>query len=859
MDYLAKTTISNQDGNALRQILDESLKEDDFFSPKARSQMTKLGLPHEEALMLLARHKSRAVYGCELSEQTLTHLFDLARKRPKEKPFISLMDSPFFLIKSCWVYDHAPYFFFCGEDETENRDSQIIDFARHYETDFLKSRVDYEKWERTKRPKRVRATTFWENKTFDPLLLIAKVRDENLEGIEISIDFHPFNYTNLLPEELSPARRAVIREASLKGGVKIDIHSPIVGPYTPSPNPSKGKQRFFDPARCLEVQYQTIDLAKDIGAGAVVFHLISPSRLKELAGLVERAAGSDVRVTIENYCQTGTPQTSDTFIACVDEILASLPKEAREKNFGITLDVGHFNIEGEDPLVAAERVGKWCLDKKVFLRVHATDNYGNLLFSPPVYSADVHSNVSGRGINNALIIKLLRSMGHHFEVVAEQIQPLKPEDVSVIHQAQTSRITKSYHDFVDEGRHRLSGAELGALIGPEIIEEPAYQFLTGIQDLPALREYLVYRKIQDKKYLSVEEAKRISQEFMRMPRRIKSDLTTYIDDLLLPVQAETGTIQKSELDLICQNISGALFGTISNEHLNLIFSPDRIYRKGDVICRQGEAGHEMYFIKKGEVEVHINGACLACMGPGEIFGEISLFYNINRSATIKAFTEHTVVGVLSRRGLEGLFKDSLGYAHDLIYRLYNILPERLRNLNDKYKAAIRTLHLIFDGREEEMPSVEHLQGRISGEKVEFLPTLAQDEKTAIYQRVKTLNANQAVFAEGDHGDGAYFIIEGRVKVVGLSSDFQEILIGELGEGEIFGEMALIDDKPRSASVVTLTSCKVAFIERKAFNEFIQTGSDLAVRFMGFICLSLFRRILRLDSLYSDIKKRIRNH
>ena len=40
--------------------------------------------------------------------------------------------------------------------------------------------------------------------------------------------------------------------------------------------------------------------------------------------------------------------------------------------------------------------------------MHATDNYGQLHFTPPHYSADIHSNVSGKGIHNAMIIKLLR-------------------------------------------------------------------------------------------------------------------------------------------------------------------------------------------------------------------------------------------------------------------------------------------------------------------------------------------------------------------------------------------------------------------------------------------------------------------
>ena len=341
-----------------------------------------------------------------------------------------------------------------------------------------------------------------------------------------------------------------------------------------------------------------------------------------------------------------------------------------------------------------------------------------------------------------------------------------------------------------------------------------------------------------------------------MPQTIKTDVTQYIDDLLLPIQTESGAIQKSELDLICQNISGALFGTISNEHLNQIFSNERVYLEDDTICKQGSVGNEMFYIKDGEVTVYVDGSSVASLGPGEIFGEMSLFYNINKSATVTVSGEKVKLGVLSREGLENLFTGGQYYARDLVFRLYNILPERLRNLNDKYKTAIRSLHLIFDGDEKKMPSLDHEFPDLESKKSNFFPKLSQNDKDIIYEEIRNFDPGQPIFTQGDLGDGAYFILEGKVKVIGISENFKKILLGEVGDGNIFGEMSLIDDKPRSASVVTLTPCKTAFISRKAFNEFIASGSESAFRFMGFICFSLFMHILRLDRLYSDIKKKI---
>jgi CRP-like cAMP-binding protein len=443
-------------------------------------------------------------------------------------------------------------------------------------------------------------------------------------------------------------------------------------------------------------------------------------------------------------------------------------------------------------------------------------------------------------------------------VVAEQIQPLTPDDIATIHEAQSYPLDRAYEGYVERGKEALGTAETGSLIESEVALIRPYQFVAGLEGVPALGEYLVYRKIQEKKSLSVDEAKRISQEFMRMPRKVKSDLTRYIDDLLLPIQTESGAIQKSGLDLICQNISGALFGTISNEHLNRIFSREKTFLKDDVICEQGSVGTDMYYLKEGEVGVYLDDIFMAALGPGEIFGEMSLFYEVNKSATIRVSSVRAKVGLLNREGLENLFKGGQPYARDLIHRLYSILPERLRNLNDKYKTAIRSLYLILHGDVSRMPNLDHDPFESPGNKQAFLPILSDEDKRLFYRDIRKFGPDQTVFEEGERGDGAYFIIQGRMKVTALSDDAKQITLGELGEGDIFGEMSLIDDKPRSASVVTLTPCEAAFVTKTAFDQFIETGADLATRLMGFICLSLFRRILRLDRLYSDIKQQIRN-
>ena len=106
-----------------------------------------------------------------------------------------------------------------------------------------------------------------------------RAAEQNIEGLELSTDFHPFNFMRMLPEELDAGQRALLHRACEKRNVRLDIHSPIIGPYVPSPNPAEGKQRFFDPATCLALQHECVQFAIDVGAEAVVVHVIDADHI----------------------------------------------------------------------------------------------------------------------------------------------------------------------------------------------------------------------------------------------------------------------------------------------------------------------------------------------------------------------------------------------------------------------------------------------------------------------------------------------------------------------------------------------------------------------------------------------------
>src|ERR1700704_5496676 len=88
--------------------------------------------------------------------------------------------------------------------------------------------------------------------------------------------------------------------------------------------------------------------------------------------------------------------------------------------------------------------------------------------------------------------------------------------------------------------------------------------------------------------------------------------------------------------------------------------------------------------------------------------------------------------------------------------------------------------------------------------------------------------DSAVIAAGDPTDALYIVISGRLKVVMSSNEGREAILAILNRGDFFGEMGLIDQGPRSASVVTIEPCELHTITRADFMKCLQKNFDLAM-------------------------------
>ena len=107
-----------------------------------------------------------------------------------------------------------------------------------------------------------------------------------------------------------------------------------------------------------------------------------------------------------------------------------------------------------------------------------------------------------------------------------------------------------------------------------------------------------------------------------------------------------------------------------------------------------------------------------------------------------------------------------------------------------------------------------------------------DEKALSALAMRAVNRsfprNSIIIHEGDLSDSLYVVLAGRLKVSLSDDEGKEMILAYLESGDFFGELALLDDAPRTASVTTMETCKLAIISKTAFDEYLSAHTDIAI-------------------------------
>ncbi len=210
---------------------------------------------------------------------------------------------------------------------------------------------------------------------------------------------------------------------------------------------------------------------------------------------------------------------------------------------------------------------------------------------------------------------------------------------------------------------------------------------------------------------------------------------------------------------------------------------------GEVIVEEGDVGESMFAIIDGQATVYLNESPqtpLATLEAGQVFGEMALFLDQPRTATVEALTAVEVFEV-TREMFRSLLDDypQLG---DVLSRLIK------RRLVENVMATAA----LFDG----------------------LDTMARRELMLRFE-VREVPSGTRIIEQGTAADGLYMVLTGQVRALHRDDDGQSREVGLLSTGQILGARALLDAAHQAAAAFEATRDTIALrLPRSAFNEVV---------------------------------------
>ena len=220
----------------------------------------------------------------------------------------------------------------------------------------------------------------------------------------------------------------------------------------------------------------------------------------------------------------------------------------------------------------------------------------------------------------------------------------------------------------------------------------------------------------------------------------------------------------------------------------------RVASPGEVLLAEDAVGTSMFVIIQGRVRVSrraLDGSGaeveLAMLGDGTFFGEGALLSDAPRTATVTC-VEETMVFEISR--------------------------DLLAQMTAEYPSVGDVMRRFHKNR---------LITNLLKTSVVFAP-FSTAEKKDLIERFKSRQVDEGTFlvTREKPGDGLYVVLSGRCEVLDAGPDGRDVVVAELRDGDVFGEMSMLWNKDTCASVRASTSCVVLRLPRHSFSEVIMT-------------------------------------
>ncbi len=137
--------------------------------------------------------------------------------------------------------------------------------------------------------------------------------------------------------------------------------------------------------------------------------------------------------------------------------------------------------------------------------------------------------------------------------------------------------------------------------------------------------------------------------------------------------------------------------------------------------------------------------------------------------------------------------------------------------------------------------------------------LADNEVDAILAHATVARHAQGeqIFAKGDPGNSMMAVLKGRVTISAPSPDGRQMVLSVMRDGDVFGEIALLDGKERTADVTAMTDCELLVVPRRSLLSLLDRQPELCMRLLIVLCERLRRTNEQVEDLaFLDLEARI---
>lgn len=273
------------------------------------------------------------------------------------------------------------------------------------------------------------------------------------------------------------------------------------------------------------------------------------------------------------------------------------------------------------------------------------------------------------------------------------------------------------------------------------------------------------------------------------------------------------------------------------------------------VFREDDRSMDFYVGRDGKFEIRketpFGPQILAAIEADTIFGEMNFIDRTHRSTDALAVVPSSCY-LFSFSALDKVMDEDKEMAVSLHWSFWRSLTEKVRDANEQLKNFFQEDARRGQGRKRVETKREMEEVRIKSEdKVDLFKERglsgAEMKLLATFSAEERFRAGSVIFREGESGDKLFIVLDGRIRISKFIPGVGEEALAVLGRGDFFGEMALIDDKPRSADAKAHeTDATVLSIDRATLNEILSMDPHASLQFLNLLCRMISRRLREIN-------------